>query len=115
MDDVSAYLFTLAIEILFIKVIANKKITGLDNFGHDFELSAFADDATYFAKDEASIKELSNLFIEYEKFSSLKVNSEKTEVWCIGAKKGVKGTLSGFKTVNLVNNCVLGCYHSYDK
>ena len=35
----------------------------------------------------------------------------------IGAKKEVIGALSGFKAVNLVNDCVLilGCYHSYDK
>ena len=84
------YLFILAMEILFIKVRANKKIAGLHIFGHghDFELPAFADDADYFAKDEASTKELSNLFIEYEEFSSMKVNSEKTEVCGIGAKKG---------------------------
>ena len=78
-DPLSAYLFILAFEILFIKVRANKKIPGLDIFVHEFKLSAFADDVTYFAKDEA--KELSNLFIEYEEFSSLKVNSEKTEVF----------------------------------
>ena len=116
-DPLSAYLFILAIEVLFIKVRANKKIAGLDIFGHVFKLSAFADDATYFAKDEASIKELSSLFIEYEEFSSLKVNSEKTEVCGIGAKKGVIGALSGFKTVNLVMDCILilGCYHSYDQ
>ena len=47
----------------------------------------------------------------------MKVNSEKTEVCGIEAKKGVMGTLAGFKAVNLVNDCVLilGCYHSYDK
>ena len=88
-DLLSAYLFILAIEILFIKVRANKKIAGLDIFGHEFKLSAFADHATYFAKNEVSIKELSNLFIEYEEFSSLKVNSEKTEVCGIGVKKGL--------------------------
>ena len=115
-DPLSAYLFILAIEILFIKVRANKKIAGLDIFGHESKLSAFADDATYFAKDEASIKELSNLFIEYEEFSSLKVNSEKTEVCGIGVKKGVIETLSGFRVVNLIKDCllILGCYHSYD-
>ena len=32
----------------------------------------------------------------------------------IGAKKGVIAALSGFKAVNLVNDCVLilGCYQS---
>ena len=115
-DPLSAHLFILAIEIIFIKVRANKKIAGLDIFGQEFKLSAFADDATYFAKNEVSIKELSNLFIEYEEFSSLKVHSEKTEVCGIGVKKGVIGALSGFKVVNLIKDCILilGCYHSYD-
>ena len=45
-DLLSAYLFILVTEILFVKVRTNKKKTGLDVFGHDFELSAFADDAT---------------------------------------------------------------------
>ena len=48
---------------------------------------------TSFPKNEISIKklikELSNLFIEYEEFSSLKVNSEKTELCGIGVKKGL--------------------------
>ena len=48
-DPLSAYLFISAIEILFIKVKVNKKIAGLDIFVHEFKLSAFADDATYFA------------------------------------------------------------------
>ena len=45
-DPLSAYLFILAIEILFIKVRTTKKIAGLDIFGHEFKLSAFADDTT---------------------------------------------------------------------
>ena len=72
---------------------------------------------TSFPKNEISIKELSNLiFIEYEEFSSLKVNSEKTEVCGIGVKKRVIRALSGFKVVHLINDCILilGSYHSYD-
>ena len=115
-DPLSAYLFILAIKILFIKVRTNKKIAGLDILGHEFKLSAFADDTTYFAKNEVSIKELSNLFIEYEEFLSLKVNSEKTEVCGIGVKKGGYRALLGFTVVNLIKNCILilGCYHNDD-
>ena len=75
---------------------------------------------TSFPKNEISIKklikELSNLFLEYEEFSSLKVNSEKTELCGIGVKKRVIGSLSVFKVVNLIKDCILilGCYHSYD-
>ena len=50
-DPLSAYLFILAIEILFIKVRASKKIAGLDIFGHEFKLSAFVDDANFLSQE----------------------------------------------------------------
>ena len=50
-DPLSAYLFILAIEILFIKGRANKKIAGLDVFGHKFKLSTFVDDANFLSQE----------------------------------------------------------------
>ena len=85
-------------------------------FFRNIDLSPILINTTYFAKNEVSIKELSNLFIEYEEFSSLKVNSEKTEVCGIGVKKGIIEALSGFRVVNLIKDyiLILGCCHSYD-
>ena len=86
-------------------------------FGHEFKLSAFADDTTYFVKHEAAAKELKKLFNNFAKFSLLRINSDKTEVCGIGAKKGDSRALSGFKVVDLTceSILILGCHHSYIK
>ena len=47
-DPISAYLFILSLEILFLMIKENKKIKGLDLFDHHFLYSAYADDATFF-------------------------------------------------------------------
>ena len=70
-DPVSAYLFILIMEILFIQVQNNKKIKGITIFGFEFKLSSFADDVSYFLQDLDSVKELLRL-LEY----SLKINYE---------------------------------------
>ena len=48
-DPISAYLFILEMEILFIQVRNNKSIKGITIFGFDFKLSSFADDFSYFS------------------------------------------------------------------
>ena len=47
-DPISAYLFILVMEILFIQIRSNDNIHGLR---YEFKLSAFADDVSYFLKD----------------------------------------------------------------
>ena len=95
----------------------NKNIEGLKIFGHIFKLSAFADDTTYFVKNEAAAQELKKLFNDFAEFSSLRINSDKTEVCGIGVKKGDSRALSGFNVVDLTcdSTLILGCHHSYNK
>ena len=116
-DPLSAFLFILSLEMLFVQVRGNKNIEDLKIFGHEFKLSAFADDTTYFVKHEAAAKELKKLFNDFAKFSSLRINSDKTEVCGIGVKKGDSRALSGFKVVDLTceSILILGCHHSYNK
>ena len=116
-DPLSAYLFIMALEMLFIQVRNCKEIFGIQIFGYEFKLSAFADDATYFILNEHSIQQLATLFSKFEEYSSLKVNADKTEVCGIGSKKGEIRALSGFKAVNLVTDSILilGCHYSYRK
>ena len=47
-DPISAFLFILVLEILFIQVKSNHKIEGVRIFGHEIKISAFADYVTYF-------------------------------------------------------------------
>ena len=49
-NPLSAFLFILSTEMLFVQVRENKNIKGLKIIGHEFKLSAFADDTTYFVK-----------------------------------------------------------------
>ena len=76
-DPISAYLFILVLEILFLQVKVNEKIEGIKISSHEFLLSAFADDVTYLVCNMASTEELLRLHNEFEQFSSLKVNGEK--------------------------------------
>ena len=50
-------------------------------------------------------------------FSSLRINSDKTEVCGNGVKKGDSRVLSGFKVVDLTreSTLILGCHYSYNK
>ena len=88
-DPLSAYMFILAMEILFIQVRNNKNIKGITIFGFEFKLSSFADDVSYFLQDLDSVKELLHL-LEYSKqYTSLNINYETSEICGVGSKKGL--------------------------
>ena len=115
-DPISAFLFILVMEILFIQIRSNENIHGLKFFGYEFKLSAFADDVSYFLKDINSVKELLKLLEQSSQFTSLKVNYGKSEICGTSSKKGAIGAFSQFRIVKLMNDSVkiLGCHHSYN-
>ena len=82
-DPISAYLFILVLEILFLQVKENEKIEGIKISSHEFSFSAFADDAAYLVCCMDSIEELFRLHNEFEQFSTLQANREKqlSVVW----------------------------------
>ena len=47
-DPISAYLFILALEVVFSLIKTNPDIEGLQFFSHTFLYSAYADDTTFF-------------------------------------------------------------------
>ena len=116
-DPISAFLFILVIEILFIQIRNNRNIKGISIFGFEFKLSSFADDVSYFLQDLNSAKELLKLLGYSQQFTSLRINCEKSKICGIGSKKGVIGAFSKFRSVNLLHDCVkiLGYHHSYNK
>ena len=79
-DPISAYLFILVMEILFIQVKDSKNIKGITIFGFEFKLSSFADDVSYFLQDLDSVKELLHLLEYSQQFTFLKVNYEKSKI-----------------------------------
>ena len=73
-EPISAYLFILLMEILFIQVRNNKNIKGITIFGFEFKLSSFADDVSYFLQDLDYVKELLHLLEYSQQYTSLKIN-----------------------------------------
>ena len=61
-DPISAFLFILALEILFLLIKTKPEIAGLTIFDHCYLYSAYADDTTFFLKDTISIKNMVDSF-----------------------------------------------------
>ena len=115
-DPLSAYLFILVMEILFIQIRNNKNIRGLRIFGYEFRLTSFADDVYCFY---IMLTPLRISFTIAEKsyfFNSLKINYEKSEVWHWLKERAV-GTFSDLSSIDLTTQSIkiLGCHHSYNK
>ena len=49
-NPISAYLFILCLEIVFILIKANKRVKGSNIFKHTYLYSAYVDDTTFFLK-----------------------------------------------------------------
>ena len=72
-DPLSAYLFPLATEVVFIMIRENVDIEGLNLFGTEVKLTACADDTTFFLRNLSSLKVLLQTFEKFERVSSLKL------------------------------------------
>ena len=116
-DPIAAYLFILSLEMLFIMIKANKAIKPLEMCDSTFLYSAYADDATFFLKDEESVKALFRTIKLFSSYSDLKPNKSKCEVAGIGVLKGASWALCGLKLVDLTNNTmkILGLHYSYNE
>ena len=79
--------------------------------------TVYADETTFFLKEEKSVIELIKAFDIFWTFSGLKPNKCKCEIAGLGALKGVKLALCGMECIDLMFNSikVLGVYCSYDK
>ena len=69
----------MALEILFIAIRSDTNIRGVRVEGHEIKLTSFADDATYFIKDETSARKLLSKIDSFSKISGLQINRSKSE------------------------------------
>ena len=116
-DPISAYLFIIALEVVFSLIKANPDIKDLQFFSHAFLYSGYADDTTFFLKNERSATEVIKTFDKFYLFFGLKFNNAKCEIAGIGVKKGVKMTVCGMDCIDLTKDVIkiLGIYFSYIK
>ena len=115
-DPISAYLFILALEILFLQVRQNIDIQGFMIDGHEIKISGYADDAKFLTINVHSMELVLAICDTFQEFSSLKLNKEKSEACWIGSKKHDKDKPLNCRWINLTDDkiCSLGVYHSYD-
>ena len=115
-DPISAYLFIIALEVLFIILRNNAEKKGLKIFNYCFLYTAHADDSTFFVSDILSINEVISCFKNFSLFSGLKPNLDKCEVAGIGILKGVKVAVCGMNCINLTEETIkiLGIHFSYN-
>ena len=116
-DPISAYLFIIALEVVFSLIKANPNIEDLHFFIHSFLYSAYADDTTFFLRNKKSATEVIKMFGKFSLFSGLKINNAKCEVAGIGVKKGIKMAHCGIKCINLMDDVIkiIGIFFSYNK
>jgi hypothetical protein len=95
----------------------NNVIKPLDICDRTFLYSAYADDATFFLKDEESVKALFETIKLFSSYSDLKPNYSKCEVAGIGVLKGASWALCGLKSVDLTTGTmkILGIHFSYNE
>ena len=79
-DPISAFLFILALEIIFILIKSKPEIEGMTIFDYNYLYSAYADDTTFFLKDIISVKHMVDTFLFFSYFSGLKPNLTKSEI-----------------------------------
>ena len=110
-------MFILVLEIVFLFTKESKKINGHNIFDKTFLYTAYADDTTFFLKDEKSVVELMNIFDTFSKFSGLKPNKSKCDIAGLGALKGVQVALCGMRCIDLMPNIVkiLRIHYSYNE
>lgn len=78
-DCISPMIFILCLEILFVTVRSDRNIKGIKIEGEEIKLSALADDASYFLRDENSVFNLLSTIESFSRISGLQVNRSKSE------------------------------------
>ena len=116
-DPIAAYLFIIALEMLFIMIKNDQKINPMQMCDSTFLYSAYADDVYFCLRDSESVKALMEQIKEFSKYSDLKPNHSKCEIAGIGILKGALRALCGLNPVDLTQNTikVLGVHFSYDE
>ena len=83
-DPLSPLVFILAIEILASRIREDKEIKGILVNDEEIKLTIFADDMTCFLRDMSSYHRLLATLQLFYRFSNLRLNNDKTEIFAIG-------------------------------
>ena len=84
---------------------------------HEYLYTAYADDTTFFLKNQTSVKNVLNDIESFSNFSGLRPNLDKCEIAGKGVLKNVNVVLCGMKNINLTKESIkiLGVHISYNE
>ena len=116
-DQISAYLFIIVLEVIFLNIIQNSHIKDIKVFDKEFIYTAYADDTNFFLQNKNSVKMLLEVFHAFSFFSGLKPNKAQCEIAGIELLKGVNVAHCGMECVNPEKDTIkiLGIHYSYNQ
>ena len=116
-DPLSAYLFILALEIMFIQIRNNDQIKGLKIDDSIIKLTAYADDTYFIALDVPSFQQVFIICNTFEEFSYLQLNLDKCQACWIGSAESKLDMPIDCNWVNIDKDRILtlGIFNSYDQ
>ena len=80
-DPLSAYLFILCVEVLFIQIREKNDIHRIKIGDQEIKFSVYADDADLLTSDVSSLRKIFSTCTTFQSYSSLKLTSEKSEAY----------------------------------
>ena len=94
-DPISAYLFILCAQIMFLLIVNDKNLKGISVNGNEFKITQFADDTTLILDgSKSTLLAALNVLEVFGNMSGLKVNMDKTKLVWIGKKRHSKDKLN---------------------
>ena len=108
-DPLSPLFFVLALETLVCQIQENKNIKGFLINEKEIKTTLFADDMTCFLRD--SYFQLHTSLQNFARYSGLRVNDEKTEIFAVGRHRLVQDVFT-HKIRSMVK--ILGVYFNYN-
>ena len=87
-DPISAYLFLLCAEVMFVLINNETSLKGIEINGNEFKITQFADDITLILDgSRESLLAALNVLETFGSISGLKINTDKTKLIWIGKKR----------------------------
>ena len=106
----------MGLEILFLAIRSDKNIRGVKIEGQEIKISAFADDASYFVRDENSAFNLLSTIESFSRISGLQINRSKSECMILQFETHLANYEDIFLGIPIVDNVkVLGHYFGKNK
>ena len=117
-DPLSPYLFIIVLETLASTIRSDNDIRGIMVDGQEIKLGLFADDLTWFLKNDKSLIKFLELVLLFGKCSGLVINHDKSEILLLGNSFPAPPNLNHtpFKDLKIkISVKILGIYFTYDR